>query len=339
MLPEYVKYYYKRLPEHKKKVYLQMYNGFRAHQRSVEITVDPALISPDDVLYIFTCLYNDTPSFFFLEVANARWITKIATGYLFAVKYQYSEDEINRYDSELVKGLQIFKSRYISETMTAFEKEVVIHDYLVRTVSYDYESLTTDEQLLRHGEIFNVLGPLLRKKAVCWGIACAFKLLCDYCGIKCFVVIGRAKYSEKHDAGHAWNIVRLENDNYHVDVTWDIRKKGDIAFTSDYLNLNDSLIRLDHTWDDRIYPPCGSLEYNYHHRNHLYVRTLKEIPDFVHRAIRSGEQYITFKFANEMPSGMDIQNAVYKGIRKARFRQQYRMAANMETHNVYIDLR
>ena len=338
MLPEYVKYYYQKLPEQKKNVYMQMYKGFRAHQESVEIMIDPAVISRDDLLYIFTCLYNDTPSFYFLEVASLLWITTTPTGYLFNMKYQYTEEQIAQFDKDLITGLQIFRNRYIRDDMTDYEKEQVIHDYLVRTVTYDHETLTSEEQIAKHGEIFNVLGPLLRKKAVCWGIACAFKLLCDYCQIKCFVVVGRALHSPEDAAGHAWNIVRLDNENYHVDVTWDIKKKGDISFFYDNFNLNDALIRLDHTWDDRIYPRCGSLEYNYHHRNKLYVKTLKEIPDFVKLAVRAGNRYITFKFANELPSVYEIQAAVFRGIRKARYRRPYRIAVNLDTHNVYIDL-
>ena len=339
MLPEYVKYYYNKLPEQKKNVYMQMYKGFRAHQELIDITVDTSQISPEDLLYIFECLYNDTPSFYFLQVANSRWIMKTETGYIFRMQYQYTEADIERFDKQLVDGLQIFKSRYIQDNMTAFEKEIVIHDYLIRTVTYDHESVNSDAQMARHGEIFNVLGPLLRKKAVCWGIACAFKLICDYCGIKCFVVTGRALNAGKDSDGHAWNIVRLDNDNYHVDVTWDIKKKGDITFIYDYLNLNDALIRLDHTWDDRIYPPCTSLEYNYHRRNRLFVRTLQEIPNYVRNAIKLGEKYITFKYANDLPPIPDIQRAIIKGIMKARYKKRFVIAINPETHNIYIDLK
>ena len=82
MLPEFIKYYYNRLSEQGKKVYLQMYNSFRAHQRSINITVDPSLISPDDLLYIFECLYYDTPSFYFLSLSNGLWVSKAAYGYV-----------------------------------------------------------------------------------------------------------------------------------------------------------------------------------------------------------------------------------------------------------------
>ena len=179
---------------------------------------------------------------------------------------------------------------------------------------------------------------MLRKKAVCWGIACAFKLICDYCQIKCFVVVGDALPIIEGAAGHAWNIVRLEDENYHVDVTWDIKKKGDISFIYDYLNLDDHLIKMDHTWNDEIYPPCKALKYNYYNRNKLYVRKLDQIPDYIRNSIASGEKYITFKFANEMPEKDRIMEWIKIGIRQANFHGSYTWAVNMEIHNVYIDL-
>ena len=338
MLPEFIKYYYNRLSEQGKKVYLQMYNSFRAHQRSINITVDPSLISPDDLLYIFECLYYDTPSFYFLSLSNGLWVSKAAYGYVLRMQYQYTEDEIAQYDRKLVSGLQNFKTQYIRYDMTAYEKEIAIHDYLVSTVKYDYESRDPSEKMTCHGDQYNVLGPLLRKKAVCQGIASAFKLICDYCGIKCFVIRGSVCNPEQSLTNHAWNIVRLERENYHVDVTWDLKERGDISFVYDYMNLNDALMHLDHSWDDRDIPHCQSLEYNYYRRNHLYVKSLEEISDFVYKSIRSGNRYITFKYIGEMPSEPDLEKALLKGVQHSGIQQPFCIAANRETHNVYLDL-
>jgi transglutaminase-like protein len=337
MLPEYVKFYYDKLPEIKKAVYMQMYKGLREHKKRIIIKTDTSIISSDDLMYIFKCLYNDTPSFYFVDLSLCKFI-KITTGYVFIKDFIYSEEKIKGYDKAIVEGLKIFKDRYIRDEMSDYEKEMVIHDYLVKTVTYDEESIKEEEQHIRHGEIYNILGPLLRKKAVCWGIACAFKLICDYCQIKCFVVVGDALPIIEGAAGHAWNIVRLEDENYHVDVTWDIKKKGDISFIYDYLNLDDHLIKMDHAWNDGIYPPCKALKYNYYNRNKLYVRKLDQIPDYIRNSIASGGKFITFKFANEMPEKERIREWINIGIRQVNFHGSYTWAINMEIHNVYIDL-
>lgn len=338
MLPEYVKFYYDKLPEVKKAVYMQMYKGFREHKKRIYISTDPAVISPEDLMYIFRCLYNDTPSFYFVDLSMCKFV-KTSTGYIFIKEFIYPERKIEQYEKAIIEGLQIFKTRYIREEMSDYEKEMVIHDYLIRTVTYDEESIQEEEQRIRHGEIYNILGPLLRKKAVCWGIACAFKLICDYCGIKCFVIVGDALPIRDGSAGHAWNIVRLDGENYHVDVTWDIKKKGDISFVYDYLNLNDHLIKMDHAWDDEIYPPCKALTYNYYKRNKLYVRKLEQIPDYISNSISAGKKYITFKFANEMPTKEKIEEKIFEGIDKTNFYGSYGWLVKIETHNVYIELK
>lgn len=178
MLPEYVKFYYDKIPEIKKDVYMQMYKGLREHKKRIIIKTDTSIISSDDLMYVFKCLYNDTPSFYFVDLSLCKFI-KIPTGYVFIKDFIYSEEKIKGYDKVIIDGLKIFKEHYIKDEMSDYEKEMVIHDYLVKTVTYDEKSIKEEEQRIRHGEIYNILGPLLRKKAVCWGIACAFKLICD----------------------------------------------------------------------------------------------------------------------------------------------------------------
>ena len=338
MLPEYVKFYYDKLPAVKKDIYMQMYNGLKNHKKRINIKTDLSIITTNDLQYIFTCLYNDTPSFYFVNILQSQYL-KTPSGYIFIKDFIYSDSDIKKFDKLLIDGLANFKKKYINERMTDYEKELAIHDYLVSTVSYDEESIREEELKAKHGEIFNVLGPLLRKKAVCWGIACAFKLICDYCGVKCFVIIGDSLPIISNSPGHAWNIVRIDDENYHVDVTWDIKKKGDISYSYDYLNLDDHLIKLNHTWDDLIYPPCNALKYNYYNRNKLYVRTLEQIPDYVRNRIDTGETYITFKYANNMPPKNEILLRIRDGVQKSKKRVAYKYLINTETHNVYIELK
>ena len=136
MLPEYVKYYYDKLPENKRKVYIQMYNGLRKHKRRIIIQTNPAVVDSDEMAYIFRCLYNDTPSFYYVDFLMCKFI-RLPLGYIFIKDYLYSDDLIAKYDQILSDGLQSFKKQYIGDTMTDYEKEMVIHDFLVRTVSYD----------------------------------------------------------------------------------------------------------------------------------------------------------------------------------------------------------
>ena len=335
MLPEYVKFYYDALPPDHKAIYLQMYEAFKARKNSVDIKVDPKTVSHGDLAYIFKCLHYDTPSFYFVNSSAYRWIER-RDGYTFAKDFIYTPEQIARFDKALESGLEAFAKRYIKKGMSDYEKELAIHDYLVGVVSYDYEGLRDSDN---HPEIYNTLGALLKKKAVCAGIASAFKLLCDYCHLKCFVVIGTSVDDDGNmGESHAWNMVKLDGKTYHVDATWDIRKQGDIRFCYDYVNLSDTLIKFDHTWDTDIYPKCNHLEYNYYLRNKLYVRRLVDISGYVQRALQNGSGRVIFKFANKMPSDEAIKSELRAGVQAVRAFTGYRYIISRQTHNVYLRL-
>ena len=335
MLPEYVKFYYDALPPDQKAIYLQMYKAFKARKNSVEIKIDPKRISHEDLGYICKCMCYDTPSFYFVNSSEYKWI-KRKDGYTFTKDFIYTPKQIARFDKALSSGLEAFVKKYIRKGMSEYEKELAIHDYLVSFVSYDYEGLADSAS---HPEIYNVLGALLRKKAVCAGIASAFKLLCDYCHLKCFVVTGTSLDKDGNMGElHAWNMVKLGGETYHLDATWDIRKQGDIRFCYDYVNLNDSLIRFDHTWDTDIYPECSHLEYNYYRRNKLYVRRLTDIAGYVQRTLQSGTDRVIFKFANKLPDDEAIRRELLAGVRSAGIGKSYCYVISRQTNNIYLRL-
>ena len=334
MLTEYMKYYYQALPPHKKTIYKELYDGFRDRLSSISIHTDPSMVSIDEVAEVAIAVYNDTPSFYYLDVSCFTW-RKTRYGYQYSQRYLYSEQDIAYYDQYLEEGWKRFESNYLRPSMSEYEKEKTIHDYLVSTITYD-ESALIDPNSTR--EAFNILGALIKKSAVCHGIACAFKYLCDCCRLKCFVVVGEALPREG-DSGHAWNMVKIDDESYHVDVTWDIKKKGDISFFYDYFNLSDPLIQFDHTWQSTLYPPCTAKEHNYYYKNRLFVRSVSELTDFIANALKNGSDYIAVKFANDMPPSNQIENSIHKGFSRARRFGSYTYSISVITHNIYIQIK
>ncbi len=334
MLTEYMRYYYQALPPHKKAIYRELYEGFRNREDRIVIHTDPCSVSPRDVSEIALAVYNDTPSFYYLDVSMFSY-APTPFGYYYSQKYLYSAQEIASYDAYMEQGWRRFEARYLHPSMSEYEKEKMIHDYLVSTITYD-DAAVADPSSAR--EAYNILGALIKKKAVCHGIACAFKYLCDCSRIKSFVVTGEALPREGN-AGHAWNIVKIDGDSYHVDVTWDIKKKGDISFCYDYFNLSDSLIRFDHTWQSDLYPVCNAKRHNYYYKNTLYVRTTSELSSFVERELRSGKDYIAVKFANDMPPRSHIEKSIRSGFQGAMLFGSYIYCISEVTHNIYIQLK
>ena len=141
---------------------------------------------------------------------------------------------------------------YIIRTNTnESDKDVVkarkLHDWLVAHTEYDYESYYS------HSMVSDGVGeswaPFFHKKsdgkfyAVCAGYAGAYKLLLNAAGIECFVIDGGPLTGDGD--GHAWNIVNISGNYYHVDTTWDDGNSDPYK----YFMRSDSFFNSNHSFN------------------------------------------------------------------------------------------
>jgi len=85
----------------------------------------------------------------------------------------------------------------------------------------------------------NAYGAIINKLAVCDGFSSAFVLLAQKLGFECMLAAGRSAY-ETALVEHAWNVVRVQNRFYHVDITWDTRKYNEFGeFSYVYFAVTD----------------------------------------------------------------------------------------------------
>ena len=82
-----------------------------------------------------------------------------------------------------------------------------------------------------------------------FGLAMAYKALCTRLGIDCHVV--RGEHSGEGVDDHAWNIIAIDGEYYHVDIS---------RFDHRAFLLSDEDIWGEYYWDKDAYPSChGSL--------------------------------------------------------------------------------
>lgn len=126
---------------------------------------------------------------------------------------------------------------YITEDMTTYEKYLTLHDYIIDTSYYDWEGLSSDNPDIHDGRLVLAYG-----KGVCDGYAYAYQALCESANLYCDIVTG---WTAGADAGHAWNIVQIGENYYHVDVTWDDPTTPDNTpmKTYDYFLVSDDTLR------------------------------------------------------------------------------------------------
>lgn len=78
-----------------------------------------------------------------------------------------------------------------------------------------------------------VYGAFMEKEAVCEGYARTYKYLLDNLGVENILVTGTATNSNSETEDHMWNYVKLNDNWYAVDCTWDdpiIHGNGTIGY-------------------------------------------------------------------------------------------------------------
>lgn len=157
------------------------------------------------------------------------------------------------------KAKEIIK-KVIKPHMTEYEKELAIHDYIVLNTAYDYENYINNTI---PADSYEVYGVLIKGSGVCSGYARTMCLLLNMVGIETQVVSGSAN-ARKGWEGHAWNIVKLGGEFYHLDATWNDSvpdKKGYAG--REYFNAVDDKMVFDHRWESSSHPKCEGIRYYY----------------------------------------------------------------------------
>ncbi|MEK4699750.1 transglutaminase domain-containing protein [Solibacillus sp. FSL R7-0668] len=162
-------------------------------------------------------------------------------------------------EKDMLAEMDAVLARITTPGMSTLEKIVAVHDYIVRTYSYELHT---------KGSPFSVSTFMAEKRGVCMAYALLFEKMMDRLEIPCIYVIGKA--DGEGDAGHAWNLVKLDGQWYHVDVTWDdighAYEQHEIRYR--YFLLTDDQMATNHQWDLDLYPPCTSDRFHIFH--HLY---------------------------------------------------------------------
>ena len=96
------------------------------------------------------------------------------------------------------------------------------------------------------------------------------------------------------DKYHAWNLVKIGDESYHVDVTWDNMYDTEIHHISyDYFNVTTKDILKDHQPIGGPLPLCDSTRLNYFYSTKSFVSTYSEIVELMYTRFNAKE--IMFK--------------------------------------------
>lgn len=183
--------------------------------------------------------------------------------------------------------------RIIEPAMTDFEKEQVIHDYIVNRVTYDTSTRIQPSA-------YTIYGALVEGSAVCHGYAESFQYMAFLAGLESEIVLGEA-VSNGQVIGHAWNMITLDEETYHIDTTWDdpVMADGSEVVSYSYFNLTDKDLAKDHMWEDQDYTDCNATAYNYYVYKRLVVYDKGQLRDFFQDYFDQGINAFSVKMVGE----------------------------------------
>ncbi|MEY8763104.1 MULTISPECIES: transglutaminase domain-containing protein [Clostridium] len=175
------------------------------------------------------------------------------------INFNYSDTKQNliEKDNEIQNKVDEIVKNVTNPSMKDYQKELALHDYVVRNANYDNSTDVPNDSYTSYGVLIKGVG-------VCEGYADAMDRLLTAAGIECRMVTGKANGGSGW-VDHAWNIVKIQGEYYHLDSTWDdpIMGDGSHIISHSYFNVTDSKMARSHIWDTSKYPRCNSNDYSF----------------------------------------------------------------------------
>lgn len=283
-------YYYDNLSPDEKDAYLALYYGFIEYDESIRME-----IQEKDMKEVFTAVLYDNPDIFWVDFKYEYMVYSDSVA--FSPKYRLTESEIKTMQDSVNDKIDEIMAE-VDKLDSEYEKELFIHDYIVENTEYDLSTLNN------LGD--TVYSVLVSGKSICEGYSRAAQVLLDKAGISNYLVIGDTE-SDGEILSHMWNVVTLNGENYHLDVTWD-DLNDDFDTVYFYFNVTDEYISRDHTNIKPSNNNCNSTLENYFVKENAMVYTYKGYSYLVQQSVDAllKDNSVELYFANDA----DFQKAL-----------------------------
>lgn len=174
---------------------------------------------------------------------------------LFAqVEYDFSTIDRQVKNAPKIKNADLSPLyEYLSvKSQNELEATRAIYRWIITHISYDEEAYDNGNKRINR----NSVDIIKRQKAVCWGYATLFQEMAQQLGIESIVISGyaRTQFSETfplEEINHAWNAVKIEEQWYLLDATWDSSLFGkedefSLKYQRDYFLTEPAYFLLNH---------------------------------------------------------------------------------------------
>lgn len=169
---------------------------------------------------------------------------------------EHSSERLSGQELEVYNATSQVLANVIDESMSDYEKELALHDYLMDHVQYDDRVFDHDYSEVDRNSA-TPYGALVEGRAICYGFSSTYELLMNMVGIDCLRVDGTA---ESTNQLHSWNVVCLDGDWYCVDIAWDRNAKDRHKY---FNRTSDEYASWNRKWDREAIPEATGGPYSY----------------------------------------------------------------------------
>ncbi|MBR4622136.1 MAG: hypothetical protein IKO44_01220 [Ruminococcus sp.] len=208
-------------------------------------------------------------------------------------------------DKYIYDGLVKAYDEIIKDGMSDYEKELAVYDYIFYGTRFDKSNLAPIDMDDGEDNSHNPYGFFHDHSTICVGNATTFKLFMDVLGIDCEII------HSTEQGEHAWDIVKIDGDWYHVDITFD---GGNTKPAYSFFNVTDATkSQGGYPWDPADFHECNSTKYNYAIMNAQKCKDVYDLPKVLKEAIdgKKNAVYPTFKLFNDKGDPAFTENDFY----------------------------
>ncbi len=178
------RWYYNNLDEQQKEIYLHYAKGINDVSEEIRIKLNVSLTNEQisgNINKAIEAYSYDYPEIFYVESNYEVKIIDVLNCKIIEIHPKYiNKENIQNMKNEMQIEIDNIKSLFKSND-TEYNKELIVHDYLVKNIQYyNWENLEDIPD-----EMHTAYNALVKKQAVCDGISKAFQIIMMQEGIEC----------------------------------------------------------------------------------------------------------------------------------------------------------